>query len=70
MELILPVLISIQKPIHHCARFAFPSDCFVGILSIAAMGTRLNAITLISASQNSQNCLKFSHGLKISSIRI
>ncbi len=53
--MIFPLPISIPQPTPPALRLAFPPDFSVGILIIAATGTRLKTIILKSASQNSQN---------------
>jgi len=67
MDVIFPVQTSIHSQIHPAAKFAFQPDFSVGVLIIAATGTRLKTMTLISANQNSQKSLNASPGLSISS---
>jgi len=58
------------NPNPHWARLALPPEFFVGTLIIVATGTRLNTITLISASPYSQKSLKSSPAISFSSIII
>jgi len=61
---------SIQKPIHQAAMFAFHPLSGVGYLSIAIMGTKFIVISLISANPYSQKSLNSSDGSIFSSIKI
>jgi hypothetical protein len=67
IDFILPVQISIQNPIPPCAKLAFHQELIVGILIMPATGTKLNTITLISASQYWQKSLKDSQAINFSS---
>ncbi|MEI8253917.1 MAG: hypothetical protein WCG25_09555 [bacterium] len=67
IEFILHVHIFIPNPNHQAAKFALFFDLLVGTLIIAATGTRLKTIILISANPYSQNSLNPSHATSFSS---
>gem|GEM_PF-1625432 len=70
IELILHVHILIPKPNHPAAKLAFHLDLLVGTLIIAATGTRLKTMILMSANPYSQNSLNPSQDTNFSSIII